>query len=289
MGNCHVLFLGLCALSALPLGVRGEERGDVLLLRHPEKLVVYNQYQVTLSSKDRPSLKPYAPLRIVRNDATLPDGFTHTMHVESGSDQFYLLKEDDGNLAPASKPILIKNVEFLAETVRVMRARTVALISPEKDNRRFLTKDQVLFLQFRHRDLVFVTISAATPSYGWVSLLPKDRGKTWEYVHTTPSVAVEFSASIIEGVRTRLQAANTFLDSLFARLNAENGERRSPPAWRLSVHRSRLLCELEPASQARAFHETTNLLAKELETILLGTSVTVSVSPGKIALSLNGS
>jgi hypothetical protein len=83
-------------------------------------------------------------------------------------------------------------------------------------------------------------------------------------------------------IRERLAAVNRALASLYAQFNADTDRREQPPLWELSEHAGGLRCTLTGAPPGDRFRESTGYLARDIETIVLGSGVQVTPGAGTI-------
>ena len=95
MPSCLQRALYLSAVCAATL--QGAQT-DVLLIAHPERLLIFNKYQQRLTSDESSRLVPFAPMVVVRADDQLGDGLTRCTTVRVGNDLFYLQTSHDGTL-----------------------------------------------------------------------------------------------------------------------------------------------------------------------------------------------
>ena len=65
------LFVALCGAASA-----GQPWRDVLIVEHPERLVVFSKYQQRLTPDEYRRLPPFAPMVLQREHDHLGDGFT---------------------------------------------------------------------------------------------------------------------------------------------------------------------------------------------------------------------
>lgn len=270
------------ALLFVLLALRESTRGaDFLIVENVKHLVFYNKYQQLPSEQDRSILKPQAAMKILKRDDVLGDGFTRYMQVEMEGEVFYLLKESSGNLARSGP---LGSVQIYTGTTPLQD--TIRIITPINSGLGNLRKGERLFRIFRNQQGTYVRRLNGTPFYGWVDLASGTEGRAWEVVRNTGAnpELTSVPRTTMENIRTKLNAANSVLNRLFLHFNKEAGQTRQSPQWKLTTSGAAILCTLDGVTNGESFAESTLYLTNEIETLLLGTQLQVSHSPGRIEI-----
>lgn len=275
-----LLLLVIC----LPAGLDARSNGDFLVVQHAERLLVYNKYQQQATEAERKLLAPFVPMRIVKTDVLLADGFTRSMQVEIGDETFFLLKDKGGKLT-SSGPLgfeqTFRNTTLLLDTVLVLTARSVRL-SPINAHPVYLTPGEKVQRIFRYQDDVYCGRTGAQQAYGWASLMGRGDGRTWKVLAAPGSSLTSVPPLIAEQVRSRVEEMNRLLARLFGHFNTETHQQKETPRWEVEASRSMISCRLQGAPPGEHFERSTLYLVKDLENIVLGANLAVLHAPGRI-------
>jgi hypothetical protein len=124
--------------------------------------------------------------------------------------------------------------------------------------------------------------------FGW---LPSN-GSAWRTVRNLPGVVPAGRHRELEIIRSSLNSANAVFVSLYASLGPGAPETGGAPRWEVEVGNDAVVCLLTGVGRAgdeAEFAESTEMLARELQTLLLGRGMGVSSRPGVITIRyLNG-
>ncbi len=85
----------------------GQNR-EFLLIGSPEKLVIYNQYEQTLSEIVKKNFGENAPFMVVSLKSFLSDGLTPVIEAAYFNEKIYILRDEKGNPAVNGKTIVKK-------------------------------------------------------------------------------------------------------------------------------------------------------------------------------------
>lgn len=276
-----VPFLFLLAtmfFSAAP----GQERATILLAAEPDSLSLFNQYEQRLSQEERDHLEPFEPMYILRESALLSDGFTRCMSLEIAGVRFYLeLDEKNKPLTtlPAGFLRIYRDVAVHRDTVRVLAANVFHLTIPAGPRIR-LGDDARLKRLFSSGQETYVLLLGKKRIRGWVRLDPAKENVTWMVLRSAPTRGVP--SSVADRIATRLNSINRRLEELYQLFGRESGTPRNAPQWQLRMNGEGLLCILSGDSTAHV--HSANLLAREFEGFLIGTTLGVTVRPGRIEI-----
>lgn len=287
-GNNLAVSALVVVLYVLPLQARVQVSADYLLIEHVERLIVYNRYQQHTTPEEQKIFTPFIPMKILDAEAKLNDDFTPCMKVEIQGHVFYLLKNealDFSNKSKLGTMHIFKNVTVLNDTVRLTSSKIV-FISPDQKIDYPLQASKILLRYFRDGKKTFVKLIGQRPDYGWVNF--SDRKNAKEYIALYSKKSLDSSSPLSDEIRKRIQSklieTNKALNNLFTYFNSETNTRKIAPQWRLVAFERQYACILEPEEYAEQYAESSQYLAGEIESILLGTNYNTVRFPGKIEI-----
>jgi hypothetical protein len=283
----HRLALFL-SLVVAPAGLHARGGGEFLLIQHPERLVVYNRYQQQATEAERDALKPFVPIRIVKAQALLPDGYTRCMEVEIDGAAYFVLMDKKGRLSgsgPLGSEKRFHNTALLSDTVEILREQTVEFLPIDAPSG-LLQKGEKVVRIFRDQDRVYCRRTGGEPVYGWTSLAGKGGGRNWKVLTTSASQLTSIPPAIVEKVESRIDQTNRLLAKLFEHFNNETHQQKEIPHWEVESSRTAISCTLESIPGGESFERSTPYLVKDIENIVLGSNLAVSHSPGRIEIRL---
>lgn len=279
----NIPLTGIIVLTTVFIRVApGQEKAAMLLAEEPDSLSLFNQYEQRLSQEERDQLEPFEPMRILRESGLLSDGFTRCMSLEVGGVRFYLeLDEKKRPLTthPASFLKIYRDVTVLHDTVRILSDNVLTLRVPAGKQVR-LGADATLMRLFSSGPETFVLHIGKERIRGWVRLDPAKEKSAWALLR---SVSVrEVPSSVADRIASRLNGVNRRLQDLYLLFGKETGTSHVAPQWQLRMNGKGLLCVLSGDSAAHV--QSTRLLARELGGFLIGTTLDITVRPGRIEI-----
>lgn len=300
-GSAHAPRYAPCtmrsALYALLFALSGllpARAADFLIVENPRELVIYDKFQQRIDVRQETPLAPYQPLQIIDDDGYLSDGFTPCIKVQADHSLYFLLADERRQLLHADRigfHRVFDNCTPLRDTVEVLANQALFITqnpAPEstpRAQRFYLEKGERLLRLFAYRGRVYVKNPGGEPQYGWSNLANESRERSWRIYRRTAAVAESIPPEIVQRVESRIAETNRVLAELFAYLNAQTGQRRTPPRWIVEVEANRVHCVLEGAPSPHAFPESAGQLVDHLENALLGAPYRVSLRQGAIEVS----
>ncbi len=272
---CVVLFLfAACAGQA-------QQRADVFIIERPEALSLFNQYQQQFTADERNALKPFTPFRILNENDVLGDGFTECIRAELAGRPVFILKEDGVMVGAgtAGRIQRLRDVRALHDTIEIVSSRLVVQ-NPQQQSQRNGKPGEVFVRVFRDGGKTYVR--ALGGSYGWLNLDAATEGQDWVVVKEIKASRGEQLRTALPRIQLRVQETNNKLELLFQHMLRQGRSSHEAPQWRVRETAVGIECVMDRTPQD--FPETSQALAKNIETLLFGTSLRVSVSPGKIEI-----
>ena len=259
---------------------------DFLIVAHVDRLQIYNKYQQVATPQDLHLLAPFAPMRIIKANDLLGDGFTRCMQVEVSGQTFFLLKDADNRISrtgPLGFERSFSNTTLLLDTVEALAAKSLR-ISPEESPASYLSRGDLALRIFRHGKLTYCQTLTGDPVHGWIDFNENGAGKTWGVFNRLASGNASLSPNTIHKIETRIAGVNRALTHLYDFFNRQTHQNKTPPQWHVEESNSYILCALDGAPNGEAFEQSTFYLVNEIENNLLGSEFHVTHSPGRIEI-----
>ena len=258
-----------------------------LIVERPQHLRLYDRYQQSLPDPGKAGIEPFLPLKVLHEHDLLGDGLTPCMRVEAHGSEFFLGLQGESELIGSAQLGFrgtFPQATELQDTVEVRVAGRILLLSPQRSARRLLAQGARAARLFQTDTLVFVRMLLPTQEFGWLRLPEQTSGSDWSILEQAPRAATGPLADIVPRLRPILAGTNAALTSLFTHLNSTTGKRRGIPQWEIITTDSSMLVELHDGGESAAFAESSQLLAKRLESVLLGTQLRIIAQPGRIEI-----
>ena len=267
-------------------GVQPLEAADFLIVEKVEGLSLYNKYQQEASRTERQLFVPFVPMKILKQNDMLGDGFTPCMQVEVDAQIFYLLKNDNGGLSRLGARGYEKtfnNAAALLDTVQLLSNKSI-LLSPINSQARHLSSHEQVVRVFRYQNLIYCRTLNAPSVFGWVDFNGMKEGREWVGVKHRVSTETSISSLVSQKIQQRVEEVNRVLTRLFRFFNAQTSQQKPTPAWIIESSNTALTCTLGGADDNKQFQESTFYLVNEIENITLGSAFQVTHSPGRIEI-----
>ena len=268
-------------LAALPVygGPQGQRR-DVLLVEHPEKLTVLNHYEQTASRDDRKTLRPFSPCVVLKDHATLSDGYTSCVDVECGGSQFSLLRGDDGELPQQAGLHLLRGTTWIGDTMRV-KGKSLLPMEGAAGDRRRVAPGSLVERFFEYRGRVYIHPLDSPETFGWIG---RDEQRLLGALQEATRHVAGSDTSIEAIVRVKIDETNSVLRQLYQMFNGQTGRHLLTPQWTVSARPGLLQCSLHDSRIS--YDQSSRYLDNDMENALIGTGARLVESPGSIAVYL---
>ncbi len=277
----------LCAafvFLSLAAGRHTAQAEDFLIVERPQRLLVFNRYQQQLKDRERKALLAFTPFRILAEDDVLGDGFTPCMKVEANGSLYYLLKDDGGELVGVHDAGVVKTVRNatpLRDSIEIVSVKGIVRWDAREQTKRTLPRGAILVRQFAVNGMTYVQV-LLSKQYGWVRLDASQGQRHWRVVPRGVSRPAEELARVLPAIVQRVEEVNAKLRRLFDHLNAKTSRHLPAPSWHVQSSNESIECRLETSLPADHFRESSALLAKRIESTVLGTTLRVHAAPGSI-------
>jgi hypothetical protein len=270
----------LCAPAALRAA---GGLGDILIVAHPERLTVYNTYQLRLSREEGQALAAFEPMIIVREKDVLGDGFTPCMRVRVNGTAYFLQTGADGrpleNGGTAGITTL-RGVKVFGDTIVVRNPGGLPVRPFDSRTTALAPAGALLVREFLREGETYIRIPSTPPRFGWVTLASGE----WTHRRIAKEATADVFAPLLPSLRALVNDANAALRNMYARFHGESAAAPAPPRFLLDERGDSLLCTLQPPARARAFHESIAALARSFEGLFAEGDVRVEVAGNKIIL-----
>jgi len=258
------------------------QSGNFLIIENPRELRILNRFEQTVSSESG-RFYPFMAFQILNPHLMTGDGFTPAMQVQHGGQIFYFLIDDSGrpiNIEHAGRWKNYSATKLLGDTITILSDKVILDedLSPGSSRTRAIQTGSKYLRLFAWNKWTCVE-SLAADAGGWAAL--GTRGTDWEKIEygnegRTASVDIESNIQII------LMEANTLLDRIFNAINRKEKRNLTTPRWEFRREKDTMVCALNGASSP--FEESTMALKREIENLLLGTNLVVTVKENTIEI-----
>lgn len=258
-----------------------------LVIERPDRLHVYNKYQQGITPRERAVLTPFVPMRIVKANDLLGDGFTPCTTVEIGGELFYLVKGRDGELSGSAKAGTIRrftDAEVLRDTIVVLDDRAIEFAPFGGDGPRPLRRGERFVRHFSQGERTCIGSLDQPPIYGFAPLPASGRRQTWDVPSTLNEPRVVIPEKILAAVRENLSEVNRVYRSLYSFFNQRTGQQRPAPHWTVTNARHAIVCTLVNRPADADVSQSTRYLVKDLENVLLGTKLRITNAADRIEI-----
>jgi len=279
------LFTGLLALCAAASSQ--DEQRAILLVEHPDRLIIFNTYQQRLGSDEYRALGPVVPMVIIREFDKLSDGITPCADVEIEGRAYFLERDSAGEFAYkgtlASPVRLIHGTLLVSDTITVLRGEALRFHPAQGNQTLRLSNGARAIRIFREDKNTFVRLVGSPNSDGWLSLDERERGAEWALSESRRALTPE---SVISRLSPAIDGANRSLRKFYEQLAQESGVERTPPSFRLASSADTVRCAIEPPQVSAAFAGSLRALIPECERLLAGSGLHPIVTGGAIVISV---
>lgn len=259
---------------------------DIVIIEKPRYLTVYDAFQQSLTSSQLTVLQPFIPMKILKTNDVLGDGFTSCMKVEVDGNIFFLPNDDNGRLAGWDKLGTVKTYKrkvLLQDTITILVSRKIIFQSSAYGSQSYLTVGDRCVRYFENDGSMYIRRIGKNPAFGWIKTSGTEEGSLWKNVQMA-EVRSEFSQALRERIYGRIQQMNQTLAQIYAELNRESGKRLTAPQWYVDPQAESLSFILIPDSAISIYPKSVETLKTSLQTYLLGTSYNVFVTSNKIEI-----
>lgn len=261
-------------------------KADYLVVERPQQLVIYNQYQQRVSPSEKSALLSDVSFRILNPNGVLGDGFTRCMKVELGGKNFFLEKDENGTLLGADGAgarQMYTAAEVLEDTIEILKTNRLVLSDMHQSRTSTLQGGDRVVRIFRLNGKVYGKLLGVNERYGWINFGDAS-SKDWRVVKELGLSVSDQLRKIFPLIEVRLKAVNEKLFRLYEHFNQKFSQHRQSPQWQLQRAGNTIVYVLVPDISGDRFAESSQLLGKNLEGLLLGTDLRVASSPGRLEI-----
>lgn len=270
-----------------------QKTADFLILDHPQKYAILDQYQQPVPQSGRDAFVEGTPLQIISSDDLLGDQITHALQGSFEGKTWYLQKDDAGNLAGADAKEsrhICKGCEIGSDTVEIIKDKALSF-SETGGARVFLARQEKVTRIFRNKDQWYLRRrTGGTVMYGWSSF--SNTGAWRRVVAAAAPADTGISDYLQQRIIERFRAANATYQQYFGHFNAVTGKDETIPVWRWDVVRPGMKMHFflnDPYRTGSGLEESTRYLVRDLENLLIGRQYDVACGEkGDITLKPKG-
>ena len=242
----ETLFLLCVLVTLLRPSARVISASSWLVAERPDHFLIFNKYQQQITPRERAMLAAFVPMRIIRNNDVLSDGFTSCMVVEIGGELFYIAKGKDGELSGSEHAGAIRRVNAgadLGDTIVVLTGGAFQVSSTPGVSRPPLPRGEKLVRYFQEGDRTYVGTLDQRRVFGYVRLPSSGRGLSWDHARSHAALGpAEIPQRLLAAVRENLDGVNKVYQALYAYFNTQTGEQRPVPRWNMTSAHGTIVC-----------------------------------------------
>jgi len=253
---------------------------DYWIIENPSVLILYNNYQHRLTEKDKSLLPKFSAWRIIDQDLTMSDQFTHSIQTEINQKTYFIQLSDDGGLvnsALAGKIQQYRNAKVQGDTVRIIHSDRLTLRSG--DRRLNLMEGMLIQRIFIYDNKTYARDLAGNMT-GWIEGNGSVHWEKYRPSHSDDALKMQ----LFKRVDQIIKSYNNRLDKLFVYLNKRYNENRKPPQWVFDQSSPYLRYMLLPPDYTNQFSGTESYLIRELNDLLYGSNFRLSATDGQIVI-----
>jgi hypothetical protein len=260
------------------------ERADILIVENVRFLHLADRYQQAVQNPSDAGIHPFAPMQILEPDDFLGDRLTPCLRVAIDRRLFFVLKDGSGGLQGAPQlgyHTILRGARMLTDTLEIGAPGGLPLSHPSGGLRQTIPRGTRVARLFEHGGKTYIHPLDGGNLYGWVETPGAD---AWRQASTLATRPAPLAPALLPRVQTALGEVNAVYGQLYGLLNRQTGRGERVPHWSAAATDSSILCTLENHSRPDAASRSSALLAKRLESLLLGTSLRVTSSAGRVEI-----
>lgn len=247
---------------------------DFLIVENPAALTIYNQYQQPVNSDNDLVSRFFVPFEIINENDLLSDGITPVMEVRLFSQRFHILKtmEDEiSGVDAAGSAQIFRNCAVHGDTIAVVLNNAVYFSRSIAAQEQPLPEGTVLLRLFRKGDRYYVFDTSARQAFGWCRF---KTDRAWEPVKPEAKPAsAGITADLRERLIARIQSINLLYARYFEHFNRRYNKRLPAPQWQVESGDDRIAFRMGNQKYAEQLSESSAVLRRELQNMLLGTNL----------------
>lgn len=261
---------------------------DFLVIREPERLSILDQYEQALSLDQKKAFLKYTPFQIMNKNVQLGDQITTALRCHNLGSEYFLLKNETGDLITNTKlsyQHTFTGCTVFSDTVEVTNENGTRIYDtyPSGGNSAVLSKGEKAIRIFQHSNEYCLFRLAYPQRYGWCSTSAKLIKKTQKA--STSNVSSNIP-DLKQRIGTHLILVNELYDSIFRYFNKLTQQQQSIPHWQVTIENNTIRCTLKGSYLiTKQLEESTDLIRKEFEKMLLGEPFAVQYNKGEIIIS----
>ncbi len=270
------------------LGAQGGRYSDFLIIKNPDAVRIYNQYQQTIDVDDFPQFSAYVPLRIIDERARLSDDITEVVQCTLFDDAYYILRGRKSLLPDAKSNTYtrVKRCRVIGDTLQILTDGAISvnhgLSAAETESKTTLNKGDVVIRLFRKDRQYFLAQLGRPSRYGWSAL--SDRS-AWEKIQTTSESAVNILPHDLKiRIVQRIESANHDYQTFFRDFNRRFEADKSIPQWVIETETNVIRARLNQQTYINQLSRSTHYLVRDLETMLLASPFELIYNDGVIVI-----
>jgi len=275
-------------LLLFSISLFGQNKASYLISENPQELTFLDKYQQHISNQEKSAFEPFTPFLILKKSEPLGDGLSFAHRVSYAGATYFILVAEDGKINNPSdyNPVaILNNCRLINDTILITRDNSISVIQNIKPrgNGSSLEKSDILIRHFKYKSYYFVSYAGDYKQFGWSKF-----GKTnsWQKVKLeTIKKDIELNAKIKIKIQRQFKNANEAYKTYITFFNKQSGKQKQIPRWEFTFKGSELKAKLNSRHiKINSLRESTLVLVRNLENILLGKPYSVSYKSGTLSI-----
>ena len=271
------------------------QTADFFLVNNPAPLTIYDKFEQSLTDLQKKALGSPIAFRIIESKTTLGDQITEAAKVSRSGETFFVLRNGTafaGQRSGSTDVQVFKQCRILGDTVVVTSDNGIfgyKQISPLGLKVEIASKTPCLKMCAWGEYVLVLTLNSPQQCI-WIknsdnSLFSKFKNAPLANM-SVESSGQGLSEESCERLKARFSRANELYQKTFDHFNARTGESKSIPRWNFTCDANGGEAVLsQPYANNEALSESTKILVRDIESLLLGKSFSVTYQNGVVRIS----
>ncbi len=265
--NNRILLVALFLLQLSTITF-AQMKGGILLVEHPSKLEVFDNYKQSLNEEQELKLPPFIPMLIAELDLSQP--LNPLRKVIISGKTYYLgigTNKEITNIGKAGKTLILYGWK------KFFNNKSVTLVSPKKitfpnNKTKTVKKGSAIKVLFSKGNRFLIKL-INNNEYGFIYLSKKER----KVLFSQKQKRI-ISESVKKKIKKAIIKFNNKLSSIIKALNSRYGKHKPIPYFEEKVTNNKLLFVFNQG-KLKDYLKSVSSLKKKIEIILLGTEIKV--------------
>ena len=250
---------------------------EFLIVEDPSGLIIYDKFESAIDLKGE-----YIPFQVVDKDWALGDGVSTAYKVILSGADYFILKDDNGNLNGFSNAGKIKKYSAIAlsDTVTKKSGAKVS-IGQFPGKRKSSDFSSSAIVVFKYKSYYYLKSKSNRSVFGWSEATRWSKQKSIAVDNND----VKIDGYILEQITSLIDNVNKKYSELFSYYNEKTNDSRRVPSWSLTRNGDELLCTLKGThAYITQLEESSRQVVQSIMTVVQGEPFDVNYDAGVISV-----